>query len=100
MHGWRVTYLGADLPAAEIANAAKASLARAVALSVVHPPDDPRVREELAELRELLPPSVGVVIGGRAARSYQDTASQLGIPVLNGLVSFRAFLEGLMVSSQ
>ena len=39
--GWQVTYLGASLPAAEIAGAAQQRRARAVALSLVYPEDDP-----------------------------------------------------------
>ena len=34
--GWHVTYLGASLPAAEIAGAARQNRARAVALSLVY----------------------------------------------------------------
>ncbi|HMP84284.1 MAG TPA: MerR family transcriptional regulator, partial [Verrucomicrobiota bacterium] len=38
--GWRVVYLGASLPALEIAGAALQNNARAVALSIVYPEDD------------------------------------------------------------
>ena len=50
--GWHVTYLGASLPAAEIAGAARQNRAVAVALSLVYPEDDPRLGAELARLRE------------------------------------------------
>ena len=56
--GWHVTYLGASLPAAEIAGAARQNRARAVALSLVYPEDDPRLEGELTRLRESLPPEV------------------------------------------
>ena len=45
--GWHVTYLGASLPAAEIAGAALQNRARAVALSLVYPEDDPTLEDEL-----------------------------------------------------
>ena len=45
--GWKVTYLGADLPAAEIAATALQRKARAVALSIVHPVDDPNLPGEI-----------------------------------------------------
>ena len=56
--GWQVTYLGASLPAAEIAGAAQQRRARAVALSLVYPEDDPRLAGELTRLRESLPAEV------------------------------------------
>src|SRR4051812_32715899 len=52
--GWRVTYLGASLPAAEIAGAARQNRASAVALSLVYPEDDPRLEGEIIQLREAL----------------------------------------------
>lgn len=100
VHGWRVIYLGPDLPAGDIAAAAKAADARAVALSIVFPPNDSKVRAELEKLRELLPAEVAIVLGGRSASSYKDTATEIGAPLLNGLASFRAFLEGLATSSE
>ena len=51
--GWHVTYLGASLPAAEIAGAAMQNRARAVALSLVYPQDDPRLEGELIRLRDM-----------------------------------------------
>jgi hypothetical protein len=58
--GWQVTYLGASLPAAEIAGAARQKGARAVALSLVYPEDDPQLASELAPLRESLPGEVNL----------------------------------------
>lgn len=69
--GWRVSYLGASLPAPEIAGAARQNQARAVALSLVYPEDDPQLESELLRLRELLPPSVQLIVGGRALGAYQ-----------------------------
>jgi DNA-binding transcriptional MerR regulator len=65
--GWRVLYLGADLPAAEIARTAGEVDARAVALSVVYGPDEGSVGEELRRLRGRLPRSVKLLVGGRGA---------------------------------
>jgi DNA-binding transcriptional MerR regulator/methylmalonyl-CoA mutase cobalamin-binding subunit len=70
--GWRSTYLGPALPAGEIAACAATRQARAVALSVVFPCDDPNVTRELARLRKLLPPHVAMLIGGAAAKEYYD----------------------------
>jgi methanogenic corrinoid protein MtbC1 len=69
--GWRVTYLGASLPAAEIAGAARKLSARAVALSIVYPEADSRIDRELQRLRKALPLGVGIIVGGRAADFYR-----------------------------
>ena len=75
--GWHVTYLGASLPAAEIAGAARQNRARAVALSLVYPEDDPRMDGELRRLRDALPPEVSLLVGGRAMPAYHDILEQI-----------------------
>lgn len=76
--GWQVTYLGASLPAAEIASAAVQNHARAVALSLVYPDDDPQLESELLRLREALPPAVGLIAGGRAVPAYRTALERVG----------------------
>ncbi len=78
-HGWRVCYLGPNLPAEEIAAAAIHHQARAVALSIVYPSDDPHLVGELTRLFQLLP-ETPVVVGGRAsaAAAYQSVLKQMG----------------------
>jgi len=77
-HGWRITYLGAGLPAAEIAGAAIATRARAVALSIVYPADDAGLPAELDNLRRSLPPEMAILVGGRATPAYHDVIERLG----------------------
>jgi len=76
--GWRVTYLGPNLPAEEIAAAALQRRARAVGLSIVYPPDDPLLEQELRRLRRSLPSDVPIVVGGRAASRYEATLGEIG----------------------
>lgn len=76
--GWRTTYLGASLPAAEIAGAAVQTNAVAVALSIVYPEDDPNLPDELVKLRRFLPGEVKILIGGRGAAAYTDALSRIG----------------------
>ena len=64
--GWRALYLGPNLPATEIAGSAFQSNAAAVALSIVFPPDDPRIGVELLALRKALG-STPLIVGGRDA---------------------------------
>ena len=91
--GWHVIYLGASLPAAEIAGAAALHPTRAVALSLVYPEDDSRLEFELAQLRELLARDIAIIIGGRAARAYQKALKRIGVTVVHDLPSFCATLE-------
>lgn len=83
--GWQVTYLGASLPAAEIAGAARQNRARVVALSVVYPEDDSRLDAELTRLRDALPAEVALLVGGRAMPGYRDTLEKIGATEIEDL---------------
>jgi len=98
--GWHVTYLGASLPAAEIAGAARQNHARAVALSLVYPEDDSRLESELTRLRELLPADVVVLVGGRAMPAYREVLEEMGATQVHDLGHFCAALDGLRKPSK
>jgi MerR family transcriptional regulator, light-induced transcriptional regulator len=91
--GWRVTYLGADLPAAEIADAAAQAGARAVALSVVLPGDVAGVAAELREVRSRLPAGVELLVGGSGARAVEAAATLPGIVYPDALPGLREWLR-------
>lgn len=93
--GWHVTYLGSSLPAAEIAGAASQSRARAVALSLVYPEDDPKLEGELLRLRELLPHGLPLLVGGRAAPAYGAALSKIGALHINDLDHLCSVLDDL-----
>ncbi len=93
--GWHVTYLGASLPAAEIAGAVLQNRARAVALSVVYPEDDPRLETELARLHEALPPGVTLLVGGRAMPAYRAALDQIGALQIKDLTHLCTALDEL-----
>jgi DNA-binding transcriptional MerR regulator/methylmalonyl-CoA mutase cobalamin-binding subunit len=93
--GWNVTYLGASLPAAEIAGAARQNRARAVALSLVYPEDDARLEAELVRLRELLSAEVALLVGGRAMSAYRDTLEKIGALQIKDLDHLCATLDEL-----
>ncbi|MFP5285735.1 MAG: MerR family transcriptional regulator, partial [Thermoanaerobaculia bacterium] len=76
--GWRASYLGPDLPPEEIAAAAVEKGARAVALSLIYPPDDPRLPDDLRRLRRLLGPSTALIAGGRACPAYGAVLDEIG----------------------
>jgi MerR family transcriptional regulator, light-induced transcriptional regulator len=93
--GWRVTYLGADLPAEDIAEAAVRTRARAAALSLVYPAGDPAVADELRRLRTALPKDVALVVGGAESAAYASVLDEIGAVWLGGLADFRAQLQTL-----
>lgn len=93
--GWRVIYIGASLPAAEIAGAVRQNVARALALSLVYPEDDPKLEGELVRLRELLGPEIPVLIGGRAVPAYADSLEKLHALPIRDLDHLCSSLEDL-----
>ncbi len=93
--GWHVTYLGASLPAPEIAGAARQNRAKAVALSLVYPTDDPRMDGELTRLRDLLPPEVKLIVGGQAMSAYRNVLDRIGALQIGDLEQLSAALDGL-----
>jgi methanogenic corrinoid protein MtbC1 len=94
-HGWKVCYLGPSLPAEEIAAAAIQNDSQAVALSIVYPTDDPRLGEELARLRKLLPPGIALLVGGRASPAYQSALARAGAIECRNIADFGAQLKAL-----
>lgn len=93
--GWRVTYLGTSLPAAEIAGAAVHNRARAVALSLVYPEDDSGLPAELSNLRRYLPAEIRILAGGRAAPAYNDALKGIGALRIGDLDGLASTLERL-----
>ena len=72
--GWRVIYLGADLPTAEIVETARRTRARAVGISVVVPDKRNRIEAEIQALETDLDPASRIVIGGSGARGLGGPA--------------------------
>ncbi len=93
--GWEVTYLGPDLPAEEIAAAAHAAGARAVALGITYPPDDPGLVRELRTLGRLLGTDLPLAVGGRAAAAHGQVLAEIGARPVDNLASFRELLRKL-----
>jgi MerR family transcriptional regulator, light-induced transcriptional regulator len=69
--GWRVVYLGTDLPAIEIVRAVKLSRARVLALSIVNPAGG-NLNQELLSLAQQVPPMTRVWLGGKEAENHRD----------------------------
>ena len=91
--GWHVTYLGADLPADDIARAADQANAPVVALSVTYPLADRLVEGELKALRKTLPDDVALLVGGQAAASYGAVLKAIGARQMDDLDHLRQTLR-------
>jgi DNA-binding transcriptional MerR regulator/methylmalonyl-CoA mutase cobalamin-binding subunit len=98
--GWQVTYLGPDLPPEEIAAAAVQKAARAVAISIVYPPDDALLAEDLKRLRRLLPAATEILVGGRASNAYIPVLEQIGALHVSSLSALRQELEQMRSLSE
>ncbi len=93
--GWDVMYLGPNLPAEDVALAAAATGARAVALSLVYPADDKAIHSYLRELSAGLPVSVSLIVGGPALTSYEATLEEVGAVRLTSFEGLRSVLLDL-----
>ena len=89
--GWRVAYLGPDLPAAEIARAALEHDADVVGVSIVAPGDASAARTELHALRRLLRPETALFAGGAGVPSLAPLDD--GITIVRDLDDWRAMLR-------
>lgn len=92
---WKVVYVGSDLPVESIAIAAKQSGARLIALSLIYPYNCPHMLEQLRAIREMVPPEVLIVTGGKGAQTQRDVIAAYGIRVLADLPEYRILLRSL-----
>lgn len=91
--GWRVTYLGASLPAQELVRAARLARADTVALSIVHPTDDIRVSIDLRDIRASLPEQTALIVGGAGAGMYADVLAEIGAERMGSITELRNWLQ-------
>jgi DNA-binding transcriptional MerR regulator/methylmalonyl-CoA mutase cobalamin-binding subunit len=90
--GWRVLYLGANLPAADIVAAAVQVRASAVALSLVYSDGEATLRE-LRETAAGLPDETLLITGGVAAARLARSLDDPRIRVLSDLDELRSALR-------
>ena len=95
VEGWYSIYLGPDLPADEIAYAARQEQARAVALSITFPADDPRLGRELTRLRTSLGDEVSLIAGGLSVEGYALELESLRARIVRDVKTFVGILREL-----
>jgi len=93
--GWKVIYLGPNLPVEEIAAVADSLEAKVVALSIVYPGDDQQLKLDLHNLKRILPQSTSVIIGGRVAAEYSDTIDEIGATYIKDTKQLRLELDSI-----
>ena len=90
--GWRVIYLGADLPAEEFAETAVRTRARAVGISIVAPEKKSRVTEDLRTLRSALPSAATLVVGGAGSDVLRSRVGE-GVVFVESMAELNAELS-------
>lgn len=93
--GWHVTHLGVDLPARDIAAAARTLGATAVAVSVVNADTLAGMQAALAELHRGLPDGTALFLGGAMAQRLDPGALPESAEVVTGLAALRRALDRL-----
>jgi DNA-binding transcriptional MerR regulator len=96
--GWRVYYLGPNLPATEIAASARRVGASAVALSLVHPENAISVGEAIVELAKMLD-GKRLLVGGSNLESLREFIAASNATDLSTLKGLRAELSALRAGS-
>lgn len=93
--GWYVTYLGPDLPVADLLEAARQSDAGAVAISAVHVPDRTGLEDAIRTIRQSLPRSIPLIVGGAATPHLELEPSDDRVLIVQDLAGLRALLNRL-----
>ena len=91
--GWKVIYLGPNLPVEEIASVAESLEAKVVALSIVYPSDDPQLKKDLKNLNQMLTENISLIVGGRAAGGYIDVLDEINAIVVKDTKRLKMELE-------
>jgi methanogenic corrinoid protein MtbC1 len=98
--GWKVIYLGSNLPMEEIVAVTESLKVKVVALSIVYPNDDPLLKKDLVNLKRMLQPKVSIFAGGRAAIGYLDVLNEIGAVYIKDTKELRVKLESIRENRQ
>ncbi len=98
--GWRVAFVGPNLPAHELAGAVRRFNAQCLALSLTYPEDDPKLSDELMKLRHMLSANVHILVGGRASCGYHKALPVIGARLSTSFDSFFEDLDSMRTPRQ
>jgi MerR family transcriptional regulator, light-induced transcriptional regulator len=91
--GWQTSYLGASLPAEDIASAVKQLNVQCIFLSIVYPNDDPSIIIQLKKLRQMVGDNIFILLSGRSASAYKKTITEINAYLINTPSHFRDLLQ-------
>lgn len=92
LEGWQVCDMGTDLPTQSVLSGARTLDAKAVALSLVNREHNGRALASLRELREGLPETTRLLVGGGAAEELGKDQVPAGVEILASLGELRKAL--------
>jgi DNA-binding transcriptional MerR regulator/methylmalonyl-CoA mutase cobalamin-binding subunit len=94
-YGWKAIYLGTEIPSDEIANTSKQTNARAVALGIARPSDDPHLPNALRQLHEQLDKGCTLLVCGAAVSGYTEVIEEINAVVVQTMGELRLELDRL-----
>jgi len=94
-NGWRITYLGASLPAEDIAATVTQLNARTIFLSIVYPADNPSLNIQLTKLRKMVGNKVYIIASGNGVSGYKNILSELDFITTHSPGHFREVLKSV-----
>ena len=96
MQGWRVRFMGAEMPATDIAAAVLSTESKGILLSLVSRADEKFLEQEINTLSSALPDDTFVIVGGGQAQRYAPFFSSMNAAHICGdLRSLSSTLEEL-----
>lgn len=98
--GWKVTYLGANLPVEEIIAAAIKLKSKAIGISIVYPNDDFNLSRDLMKLIQILPEDIKLIVGGRSAKGYSEILKKIGAIEVKDFPKFREELRKIRTGTK
>lgn len=93
--GWNVIYLGPSVPLEEILFSAECKEARAVAISLGYPMDDPKIPLMLEELGQGLAGTCSLLVGGSSVGRYSGVLAASGAVQITDLQHLSQALDAL-----
>lgn len=97
--GWRVIYLGADLPAAEIAETAERTGARAVGISMVLSEQKTRTAARLRELEKRMPANAKLLVGGTGSKALKRRSAGSETIFIETMEDLRTTLAAIAIDT-
>lgn len=93
--GWRVIYLGADLPVSEIAETATRTRARAIGLSIVLVERKAPIIAELRQLVKVITPGTEIFLGGAGSSELHAPLRTSGVVFIESMTELRTKLAAV-----